>query len=204
MPEPANASFAEAWYEVIQVEELRQGDVLVAMPVFMQDPNAQLPSAEAISKGQQVTVPGNCALASWVILSPSCDLDTGRSKQVLLGQCLEANQSNMSSQGEKDHKQKLEVVRRGLDPSKFMLPAYEADPSLPCSIVSNRSLAMLPLDFVKRFVAGRRRLRLRHPFREKFGNWCGQWISNVGPENRSLIPSFAQVHAQHVLDANQE
>lgn len=202
MPDPTTTSVAQDWYEIVQTADLRQGDILQELPVFMQDSTAALPSPGAATGGASITVPGAYALATWVVLSPSCDLDTGRARQVLLGHCVEATIQGLSAQGEKDFQQKLEVVRMGLDPSKFMLPKHEAEPCLPLSIVTTRSLAMLALEPVKQFVSGKARLRLRHPFRERLGNWCGQWISNVGPENRSLIPRFTQVHAKHVLDAN--
>jgi hypothetical protein len=48
------------------------------------------------------------------------------------------------------------------------------------------------------------RLRLRHPFRESFGNWVGASISRVGPEDETLIPDTGVViFAAHILKATE-
>ena len=135
----------------------------------------------------------------YAVLSASCDVD-GRRKHpfVLLGRVLAANETNVGASG-KDFSQRLEVIRQGLDPAKFLLPKHpRRAPPFPLSIVQHSVLALLPEQYLRRHCVAPR-LRLRHPFREKFGNWVGSNFSRVGPEDESLIPRIAQIFAGHVV-----
>ena len=174
---------------------------MTGMPVFHIDGDCTLPSIEDIEQNPSPAVPGTFAAADWVILSPSCDIDTGRAHQLLLAQCVPATQANTKSNNEKQHLQRLEVVRQGLDPAKFLLPPHSGDPSFQLAFVNIRSLALLPATVVKSFVGQRKRLRLQHPFRERLGNWAGQWISNVGPENSGVIPRITNIFEKHILES---
>lgn len=194
--EPSTAQAAHHWYEVVQNDSLRQGDIVQNLPVFYLDDDERLPDSE---DGDQVVAGGGYAWGNWVLVTPSCDLDTGRSSQVLLASCIEASDSNLKAQGSKDRAHKLQVISQGLDPSRLLLPEHAVDPEFPLSVAIIRNLGMLPLSVLKRSVADKRRLRLKHPFREKLGNWCAQWISNVGPENETLMPRFASIYAKHIL-----
>lgn len=199
-PPTSTAGVAEHWYEVVQGETLRQGDIICDLPVFFLKDDQDLPSE--VSDGE-VTVSGTFARGDWVIVTPSCDLDTGRSTQAILALCVPVTDENLKAQSRTDRDQKLQVVSQGLDPSRLLLPEHASEPLFPLSIVSNLRLGTLPPAAIKRFVGDRRRLRLRHPFRERLGNWCGQWISRVGPENETLMPRFAKVYPKHVLAQNE-
>ena len=192
----STAQVAEHWYEVVQGEKLRQGDIIRDLPVFFLKDDQDLPTEVS---GEEVTVSGTFTRGDWVIVTPSCDLDTGRSTQAILALCVAATDENLKAQGRTDRDQKLQVVSQGLDPSRLLLPEHATEPVFPLSIVSNLRLGTLPPAAIKRFVADRPRLRLKHPFRERLGNWCGQWVSRVGPENDTLMPRFAQVFPKHIL-----
>ncbi len=204
MTDDLNTTLAHAgthWYQVVQGDALRQGDLVTGMPVFHIAADYTLPSIQDIERNPSPAVPGTFAAADWVILSPSCDIDTGRARQLLLAQCVPATKENTRSNSEKEHLQRLEVVRQGLDPAKFLLPPHSGEPSFQLAFVNIRSIALLPVAVVKSFAGQRKRLRLQHPFRERFGNWAGQWISNVGPENSGVIPRITKIFEKHILES---
>jgi hypothetical protein len=105
---------------------------------------------------------------------------------------------------EKDFKERCEVLRKGLEPTKFLLPAHpEVNPPFPLSIVQYRIHVTMPSDYVRRKCDGLR-LRLKHPFRETFGAWLAGNIGRVGPETSTLIPRFtATTVPAHILKANE-
>jgi hypothetical protein len=97
------------------------------------------------------------------------------------------------------------VLRKNLEGSKFLLSEHSGiDPPFPLSFVQFRSHLLMPVHYVRRCCTGKR-LRLKHPFRESFGDWVGSNISRVGPENESLIPQFhKETWPEDILSANQE
>lgn len=199
--EPPNSTgeVARFWYEVVSVAALRQGDILRGFPVFFAADAFDVPS-EGLEA--QVPLPGEFLRGDWVIVSPSCDIDNDKTKHVLLAACQPVSAATLKAQSQTDMDQKLQVVSQGLDPSKFLLPEHTADPRFPLSIVSNLAIGVMPVGTIRRFVGQNARLRLRHPFRERLGNWCGQWISRVGPENETLMPRFTSIYPKHVLTQN--
>lgn len=200
---PSTAQAAKHWYEIVSGPSFRQGDIIGGLPVFFLDESEELPTVVDEDDVRKIPVNGKYILGNWIVVTPSCDLDTGRAKHVLLAYCAEATDRNLKAQGQKDRDQKLQVMSQGLDPSHMLLPESADEPAFPLSFADIRSLGSLPIVVVRRFVGSKRRLRLKHPFREKLGNWCGQWISNVGPENEMLMPRFAQVHSDHILKQNE-
>jgi len=194
------SSVAHLWYEIVQTEALRQGDVIQSLPTILVADDMSLPAAENVR--DRLDVKFVVAVDNWIVLTPSCDLENkGRCRQVLLAQCIEARLA-MGTANEKEMRERLQVTRNGLEPSRFLLPAHAADPRLPLSIVSIRSISLLPFPVITRFVREKPRLRLRHPFREKLANWCAQWACSVGPEIEASIPDFAKIYPAHVLRAN--
>ena len=176
------------WYEIPNGPALRQGDILRQLVVIWLPQD--LPVLEPI--GPEIPVRPEWREGDWIIMSASCDVDrpTGY-PQVLLGRVLPAIPGTFGLREEGTEFQKrLEVVRKGLDPSKFLLPRHPGvDPPFPLSVVQFRVHVTMPIDYLRR-IPLERRLRLRHPFRESFGNWVGANISRVGPETPMLIPGF--------------
>jgi hypothetical protein len=197
---PSTADAAQHWYQVVQGTSLRQGDIIRNLPVFFLEDNQELTRED---NGGQIEVAGKFDRGDWIIVSPSCDLDTERTNQAVLALCVSATMESLKAQGQTDMSQKLQVVRQGLDPSRMLLPEHTDEPKFPLSFVTNLRVGVLPPSAIKRFVGDGRRLRLKHPFREMLGNWCGQWISRVGPENDTLLPRFAKVYPKHILDQNE-
>ena len=194
----------EHWYEVVETSTLRQGDVLANLLVFWfpQD----LPVRDADPPEGRLDVVAEWDRGTWIVMSASCDVDreAARYPQVLMGRVAPATRAVLNQQTEKDLKTRLEVIRRGLDPSAFLLAPHPNDPPFPLSVVQWRMHVTLPVEYVRRAATGRR-LRLKSPYRESFGNWVGGNIERVGPEDSTAVPKFRDtVWPEHVLRSSEE
>jgi hypothetical protein len=196
------------WYElVVGVNTLRQGDLFRNLLVYSFPQDMQIPAALP-APGTRITgVEVEWGHGDWIILSASCDVDrrTGLYPHVVVGRVLPVGPESLGSPDEREQKHRFEVIRKGLDPSKFLLPECPtATPALAQSIVQYRVHLTMPADYLRRNCTGER-LRLRHPLREVFGNWVGTNISRVGPENDLLIPPLRGVGtgAANILSATE-
>ena len=195
----------EHWYEIPVGPELRQGDILRRLLVMWLP--QELPVLEHVPEDGEPPVKPEWVVGDWIVMSASCDVDRGAQSypHALVGRVLPATLETFGARTEKEFKERAEVVRKGLDPSKFLLPEHPgAAPPFPVSIVQYRVHVTMPADYLRRSSVGRR-LRLKHPFRETFGAWVGSNMSRVGPENSTLIPGFGvTTWPKDVLRASEE
>lgn len=196
------SAYGDAWYEVVDGTDLRQGDIFRDLLVV--DLGPEIPVIEGDPPADS-NLPAQYRRGTFVVLTASCDLDNRRVQGALLAQVLEANEGTVGASSEKEFKQRVEVVRRNLDPSKFLLADLPSvDPPFPLSIVFFRSQHFLPIPYLQANCTGAR-LRLRHPIREQFGNWVGARFSNVGVENTHQIPPTGErIYSKHILEAVDE
>ncbi len=141
-----------------------------------------------------------------IILDASCDVDHSDQRQpaceaVLMAAVTPANPETLRATG-KEYDQRLETLRQGLLPSKFLLPEVDDETlPFPLSFVEYRERFLLPHSYLLANLGVRPR-HLKSPHRERFGNWVGQCVSRVGPEDQALIPRFtSQMHPAQVLRA---
>lgn len=180
----------DSWYEIPDGPALRQGDIFRRLLVLWLP--QELPLFDKVRPEQKLPVEPEWDIGDWIVMSASCDVDRPNGyPHVLLGRVLPAIPQNFGLQDDgKEFQRRLEVVRKSLDPSRFLLAEHpRAEPPFPLSIVQFRVHVTMPIDYLRRAPVGGR-LRLRHPLRESFGNWVGANISRVGPENAVLIPGF--------------
>jgi hypothetical protein len=193
------------WYDIPVGPELRQGDIFRRLLVmwFPQD----LPVGMDLPRdAEELTVKPEWAVGDWIVLSASCDVDRNAQSypQAILGRVLPVDLETFGAKTEKELMERTEVVRKGLEPTKFLLPEHPGtQPPFPLSIVTYRVHHTMPTDYLRRNSAGRR-LRLKHPFRESFGTWVAANIGRVGPETSTLIPEFIKTYPAHTLKANRE
>lgn len=184
------------WYETVDDRSLRQGDIFVDLACYWLSsdlaPDTPSPS---VAK----------AVGTWIVAQASCDMEARGLERVVVLEVLDASRKTLRIGEEapkSELKKRLEVIRRGAYPRRFLLPQRsEGKVLIPLSVVSWDSLATLPTKYLRRHYCERPRLRLRSPLREKFGNWVGARFSAVGPENEAVIPRFASVYDHHVLTA---
>jgi hypothetical protein len=170
----------ESWYEVVADDSLRQGDIVRDLTAIWLAPDLPVLSEE--SEAAKVEF----ARGDWIVLSASCDLDRMTPSQVLMARILPATHEILQTKDEKTRRERLEVLRRGFDPLRFLLPPHAKDPKAELSFVTYRSQVLLPIAYVRKHCT-KLRLRLRSPHREKFGNWAGTNLARVGVEDAEQI-----------------
>lgn len=192
--------YQEHWYQVVEDDSLRQGDIFRDLLVFWLPDD--LPIIEGEPDEEQAEVVAEWSRGHWIVMTASCDLHQGRCRGALLANVRPATPAGLNAQPGKDFEKKFEVVRKGLDPAKFMLADCDrVEPDFPISVAFFRTHVFLPLAYLRANCTGKR-LRLRSPLREKFGNWVGRRLSTVGPEDHAQIPSNGRsIYPPHVLDA---
>lgn len=190
------------WYEVVDEpppeRELRQGDILRDVtPAWLPD-DLEIDEEEDPDLETKVHFG---APETRIVLTASCDLDARSFPHLLLAPIRTADKENVGPDlSDKYLERRLEALRRNLLPRQFMLSEFP-DMDFPRSFVMWQDLVYLPRAYVLRAVEGPR-LRLRHPFRERFGAWVGQRMSDVGPENEAQIPKYPKNPQTHdIVDA---
>lgn len=192
------------WYE-LPTDNLaqRQGDIFqkLVVPLLPHDLPAISPPPS-----EPPDIVWDIAYGNWITLSASCDIDE-KHKQgyVLIAQVLPVELATLRAKDQKELDQKCEVIRRGWDPVRFLLPGCpDVDPTFPLSFVQYRTQAFVPLQYLRASSNGPR-LRLRAPFREKLGIWAGSGFSRVGIEDSMNIPPFLKnLFAMQVLKASED
>lgn len=181
---------AEEPYEVVDGQELEQGDLIKNFPVYIPDYNLLI-SREFDTGGRTAyQLEAKEYRYDVVVMTQSCDLRPNKIKIVVL--CPYWSLEEMSKMHEKFRPRKMhEKIRQGNIPNLHMLNACILD-ELPqgIQIVDFHSVFTAPFDFLTQFAASQgRRLRLRSPYKEKLSQAFGHFFSRVGlPDD---IPPFA-------------
>jgi hypothetical protein len=194
------------WYvPLVGDQTLRQGDIFRDLLIYSFPQDLPVPAARP-APGASIPVDVEWARGDWIIMSASCDVDRPARfyPQVVLGRVLPATPVTLGTHGDKEYAERIEVLKKGLEPTRFMLAQCPpATPPLPLSVVQYRVHVTMPADYLRRNCEAER-LRLRHPIREVFGSWVGANIARVGPEDHILIPPNPDVRTWpvHVLKAS--
>lgn len=188
------------WYEVVEDDSLRQGDVFKDILSFRLPQDLPVFGADV---PDSISAELEWLRGTRIVVTASCDLDARAISQVWVAPVLSATAENLSAQPGKDYDRRLEAMRSDLLPRQFLLSDYP-DLDFSLSFVPWDDVLLLPVDYLRAHCTGPR-LRLRHPFREKFGNWIGARISAVGPEDEAGIPRGEhRPYEKHLLDAVEE
>jgi len=186
----------EHWYEIAEGTNLRQGDIFRELVVYWFPQDVPLPEGDP---DEGPAVPAEGVRGDWIVLTASCDLDQRRCLHVLLARIFPIKRETLRLRDNEDLDEYREVIRLGYYPSKFMLAEYpRIEPPFPLSFVEYRQNFTMPIDYIHRACSGKR-LRLRHPVREKFGNWLGSCLAAVAPEDDVTIPRFKQLFPARIL-----
>jgi hypothetical protein len=172
------------WYEIVEDEDPRQGDMLQNCPIVIPPTDLSVEACE--EEPPQL----DYELYDVVVMSQSCDLAYEKLKQVLL-----------SPYGTIAHFQTLnrkfidsnllEKIRRGNVPGYHMLRKCDLDGFHDSHlIVDFRSTFSVDFDFLMDFVRNSsRRLRVLPPYREHLSQAFARFMMRVGlPQD---IPNFA-------------
>lgn len=203
MPD-AEAPFWAHWYELAGFADLRQGDILRGLTTLW-FPKDLIVDEEAVAEGNDLETRPAYKKGDWIVFTASCDMENNSDCQVLLGRLIEANQANLKAQTEAQFSERLEVIRRGQYPTRFLLPEFSAAGfAFPRSVVDFHFHVLMPIQYLLR-VAASPRLRMQSPLRELFGNWVGACFSRVGVETKMQIPRVVErLYDKQVLRATAE
>jgi hypothetical protein len=190
------------WYDIVTDDSIRQGDIFRNLLVGWLPDDLPVPTPGEESKLREASL--QFGRADWIVLSASCDVQPGRGsnqRQVLLGRVFACNEENLKDvKTAKDLKERVEVLRRGFDPMRYLLAQHTAEPELPLSFAVFRIQLTMPLAYLQKCCQGPR-LRLDSPHRERFGNWAGACLSRVGIEDAEQV-SFDKdppLYPAHIL-----
>jgi hypothetical protein len=187
-PPEVETPYSKRWYDVVEDDSLRQGDIFLDLLVFWHPQDIVVP--EELMDAKDFSLPSDVKKGCWILLTASCDIERKDSPQALLAPVIPAI-SLKKGATDKEFNLRLESMKQGLHQTKFLLPASnELDPEFPISFVEFRQYLTVPAHYLKNRAVGKR-LRLRHPFREMLGAWAGGCLSRIGPEDDWNFPRFA-------------
>jgi hypothetical protein len=170
-----------AWYEVVEGDDLLQGDSLDHCPVLL-PPEADKLKA-ALPEGAEAaarTVVGTVVEYDVIVVSHSCDLLQDKSNSVLVSPLFTLDEI-AEAEPNFAHKKMKEHMRQGHNPGYHMLAACSiagADRSM--RVADFHTVFSLPVLFVKQIaVANGSRLRLQSPYREDFSQAFARFFMRV-------------------------
>lgn len=167
------------WFEVVEGQNILQGDILLCCPVFQPDKTVQWPLA--VNNQQEIRVQA----LDLVVMTQSCDLENDKVQEVLLARLVswanlvrdEAGKGNSIVKGSKFRKALIE----GAFPSLSLLHKRDNTPALNWSVVDFHWLYTLPKTFLSGFAASLGpRLRLCSPYREHLAQAFARYFMRVG------------------------
>lgn len=161
------------WYEVVEGQDLMQGDLVERCPVLVPEEPPAVGGDEELS--------GIVREYDVVILSQSCDLEQGKLDVVLV--CPHWSLEKFGEvEGYFQSKKGREEIRRGNIPGYHMLGATDQSGApRGIRIVDFRAAASLPVSYLSA-VAARQgpRLRLLPPYREHLAQAFARFFMRVG------------------------
>ena len=126
------------WYETVDDTSLRQGDIFIDLICYWlsKDLEPESPSP-----------PVSKATGTWIVAQASCDMEARGLKRVVVLEVLPASRRTLrfaENAPEKELKKRLEVIRSGAYPRRFLIPERpEGRVTMPMSVVAWDNLATL-------------------------------------------------------------
>ena len=176
------------WFDAVSDTSIRQGDIFFDLTVPVAGHSAD---TFPIAKDQDAGWPISVIEGDWVVFSASCDLEAGRSVEYpIIGRLFSVSDLIDEADRSQRARQKAEVLRRGLVPSKHLFADVETEGLvLQKRFADYRQHVCVPYKYLQSACAAGPRLRLKSPHREAFGNWVGNNFSRVGIEDQEQIPT---------------
>ncbi len=169
----------DEWYEIVEGEELEQGDFIINVPTFVPEYSTDLikqqPELSTVRN-----VPGTLYRYNIVVMSQTCDLVQRKLKYVLV--CPYWSLETLGQKEPKFLEQKIrEEIRKGNMRSYHMLNECQlAEKKQGIQVVEFSSTHSIPFNFLKGFAGAQgKRLRLRSPYKEQLSHAFGNFFSRV-------------------------
>ena len=160
------------WYEIVEGEELLQGDIIESCPIII------LSSTIGDSSG---SIDVDVIEYDVIIMSQSCDLINKKLELVLVCPIWPLSEFESRNPSYKSPKMK-ESLRRGYLPGYHLLNKCEIDGfNKEFLVVDFRSVYSVPFDFLMELAKKRdKRLRLLPPYREHLSQAFARFFMRVG------------------------
>lgn len=164
---------AYPWYQAFRGDEIEQGDIFEACPVFL--------PPEDLAEGPLTTATFRWEERDLIVLSQSCDLVKGRERITDVLLCAVWRRSELT-EGHLATNKGMEDARRGSLPGFHVLAACPlSNLEREIRVVDFRRVYSLPLSFLrKRARAGGERIRLLPPYREHLSQAFARFFMRVG------------------------
>ena len=159
------------WYEIVEGENLEQGDFLSSVPILFPDPDLSYPPKEEINVIKETF--------DVVVMTQSCDLVNKKLADIIvcphwdLKECPDPHLQL---------KKAREEIRKARRPRYRLLKASELDElHMGVRIVDFGRVYSLPKRYIEQFLKRQtRRLRLLPPYREFLSQAFAQFFMRVG------------------------
>jgi hypothetical protein len=162
------------WYGRVTEDDLQQGDIIEACPVFI--------PPEDLAERPLETASFLVVERDLIVMSQSCDLEKGQEKlsEVLL--CAVWQRSEMPAGHALSRPEGLENVRKGRVPAWHILAPCELQGlEREARLVEFQRTHSLPLTFIRRRAAASgERIRLLPPYREHLAQAFARFFMRVG------------------------
>jgi len=160
------------WYEIVEGEELLQGDIIESCPIIIP------PSTIGDGSG---SIEVDVIEYDVIIMSQSCDLINKKLELVLVCPVWPLSEFESRNPSYKSPKMK-ESLRRGYLPGYHLLNKCEIDGfNKEFLVVDFRSVYSVPFDFLVELAKKRgKRLRLLPPYREHLSQAFARFFMRVG------------------------
>jgi hypothetical protein len=172
------------WFEVVEGDEISQGDIIMNCPVVI------VPPLEDLSEGAEFDVV--MKTIDVIIMTQACDLEQGKVNDVILCGITGLKDLKMRD-GKKATNSDVKNISNGRIVNLHLLNEY-VDEELSCDhrVVDLRQLYSLPLETLKVIAKSNgKRLRLLPPYREHLSQAFARLFMRVGlPSDIDLTKVF--------------
>lgn len=160
------------WYEVVDGEELEQGDLLPGFPVTFPDSLAT-PGTET----QDLSI----SPSDVIVMTQTCDIPKSAQQTILLALVSPYDELAHRYPDQAGTKRFRREAVEGNSIGYFLLKNEQGEIPLPWSLVSFRDIYVHPKLHVVQYAKGLgKRLRLRHPYKEHLSQSFARFMMRVG------------------------
>lgn len=167
------------WYESVESDTLRQGDIFRDYPIF--SPDVTPADVQAVLQGSSPSVAVGIELLDVIVVTQSCDLAHEKVTSALLCPIWPLSKiEEKLGQNRKERQKRKESIRKGEEHTFHMLNS-DAKVDVPLSVVEFRRIFTTPKDVLASFAQGcGPRIRLLPPYREHLSQAFARYFMRVG------------------------
>ena len=160
------------WYQIGQMDDLQQGDLILECPII----NISGNSFDNLSDGEIIDIEPSIDRVNLIIMTQSCDLALdSKTEQVTLCAFLPASAYSKSDLGNiKSKRQAALCLIESSDTAYINLPSFERQ------VVDFRAVYTLPKNYLSTFVGNKTRARLLPPYREYVAQAFAKFFMRIG------------------------